>query len=355
MNCKDAKPKEPKAQEGITEFTAGKPGRKQNRDPRGIGRKEMYVRLSDPCSMDSVPFVFCRDVCGSLGLHAEKYDELAGTLTGRWKAAATQYAENVGLLEVNFGRDDDGWFYWIFKHGEVIDVPSIDELSALSRRYAVFIGICADSQNRNELKAVRCSREDIVLRLAPLVRSRIRHNSRFYIYPTCLRDVALTVFEMFRTCYWFKHLSIGYHGKESEEFLCAYIEKNPSISVIDLVIWPHIAAVEGHLLKLLGSPGFTYMSLPYGQKDVRISLAMINVVFERWCRAENEMDFSLYGSPGVTIEKVMSIPLPPDVTRTVEKHGTRTVIRWTRRNGWSLDYDLHGDHNMLSLSCSQKD
>uniref|UniRef100_A0A1I7Y2P7 FBA domain-containing protein n=1 Tax=Steinernema glaseri TaxID=37863 RepID=A0A1I7Y2P7_9BILA len=89
--------------------------------------------------MDSVPLTFCRDVFGSLGVTTEEYDELAGALTGRWKAAATQYARNVQMFEVVFGRDEDGWHYWISKRGKLQSVaPTIDELSTLSWRYTQF-------------------------------------------------------------------------------------------------------------------------------------------------------------------------------------------------------------------------
>uniref|UniRef100_A0A1I8AQM0 TEP1-F n=1 Tax=Steinernema glaseri TaxID=37863 RepID=A0A1I8AQM0_9BILA len=310
---------------------------------------------SDPFSMDSVPLVFCRDVVGMLNLPRMpirlQYARLAEALTGPWKAAATQYAENAELFSVDFGRDDVGWFYWIFKYGEDVwssVVISIDELSALSRRYTVFKSISATGRNMHHGEEVRCSREDIVQRLAPLVPPRIRQRTRIRVDPSCPQDVALSAFEMLRTCS-FNNLYIGYHGKESEDFLL--VEKNRTIRDINLVRWPHSAPLEEHLLKLLDSTAFNHMSFTRVQKDdnvgLKISLAMLKVVFERWCRAEDETVFNFSGPTEATLDDALSIPLPPDVTRTMEDYEAETRVCWTMRNGWTLQYSTINNEEFL--------
>uniref|UniRef100_A0A1I7YDU4 Integrase catalytic domain-containing protein n=1 Tax=Steinernema glaseri TaxID=37863 RepID=A0A1I7YDU4_9BILA len=127
------------------------------------------------------------------------------------------------LLHLEFGLDDEGWFYRLCPGDRQSYISSPGELRLLNQRYTAVSWICLD---KSASFAVRCSREELVLELAPLLRARLR--PRTYLTITddgpYTGDAALAAFEMFGTPCTFYDLQVGYHSKESEDFVLSHLD-----------------------------------------------------------------------------------------------------------------------------------
>uniref|UniRef100_A0A1I7YDN9 TIR domain-containing protein n=1 Tax=Steinernema glaseri TaxID=37863 RepID=A0A1I7YDN9_9BILA len=314
--------------------------------------------------MDSVPFAFCRDVCGFLGLEKEEFNELADTLTGRWKAAAAQYGENMTPFSLLFGLDDEGWYYRLNSCDRQTDIRSPGELRHLNQRYTPISWIGVD---RPASFAVRCSREELVMELAPLLRARLRPCTELFMnnngsYP---RDAELAAVEMFGTPCTFYVLQVRYYSKESEDFVLSHLNNNPEIRSLVLIGFSHSTALEDQILRLLNSRSLQYLWLEDDNEDdtvgIRFTFEMFKTFSDAWYRTGTNMDCFLFakcgGSIGARPEEILSLPVPPYVTRTVkideeldEVHYLE--VRWTQKDGRSMKYKVDCRDNAFSILCA---
>uniref|UniRef100_A0A1I7YVU1 F-box domain-containing protein n=1 Tax=Steinernema glaseri TaxID=37863 RepID=A0A1I7YVU1_9BILA len=309
--------------------------------------------------MNSVPVAFCRDVYRLLGLSRPGYFELAVSLSGRWQAVAFQFVENVEFMSLEFGRNEGGWFYLVHKSPNDIIAPSIEQLMTLSKRYVAFSRVSAVETPLGQHRVVHCSREDLILRLAPLVRARLRPGSSFDIEDSCPQDVALTAFEMFGTSSTFCHMAIPYNGAASEEFLCAQMDKNPRIKRLYLYnAWPHSEALEERFKKLLVTNTVEMFELPQLPKGdcvgATFTSAMFMAFFDVWVSAKDDRKMCLRGTAsgatGSPLEEVLAIPLPQKMKRKVKKAPigyteveNSVLVTWKKPNGWRLCYLIDQD------------
>uniref|UniRef100_A0A1I7XZI4 FBD domain-containing protein n=1 Tax=Steinernema glaseri TaxID=37863 RepID=A0A1I7XZI4_9BILA len=289
--------------------------------------------------MDSVPYVFCRDVCRSLGLENSAYRELSGALTGRWKAASDQHAQNLTTITVQFGKDDVGWFYKMeTSDGRLIKSPA--ELSRCSKRYTAIARVEVVLLPFWTNEPTRCLKDEIVVELAPLLRERLAPRFCLMVHH-CPEDVALAAYQMFPSPFTVDALHIIFHCKESEDLVVAHLDNNPRIRRLVLSGFPHTTTLEDRILKLLRSASFQCFSLEYNF-TIPFTLEMFKAFLDAWLQAEQSITQYLTaiggGSRGVEPREILSIPVPPDVTRTVKDspHLNKLSVLWTKANRWYL-------------------
>ncbi|KAK0428321.1 hypothetical protein QR680_010731 [Steinernema hermaphroditum] len=87
--------------------------------------------------MDSVPYEFCHDVFWTLCKDVCSCKKMAKNLTGLWKSAAEEYANNAIILSVTIWKEADGeWMCSPFDGGSnKRDPKTMDELLSMDRRF----------------------------------------------------------------------------------------------------------------------------------------------------------------------------------------------------------------------------
>uniref|UniRef100_A0A1I7YUF1 F-box domain-containing protein n=1 Tax=Steinernema glaseri TaxID=37863 RepID=A0A1I7YUF1_9BILA len=319
--------------------------------------------------MDSVPLTFCRDVCSSLGYESNICSWMAETLTGYWKAAFSQFAANSRHYHIGIGRDEIGWWFYA-RHINYADystehqfpLPPLDEFLELSRRYVVTEQVEFFNYLSDGITASRCSDKDMVERVAPFLSARARLSSHFSIAEAFPQDLLVPVFDMFRTSYTFGAIHLPYRGPESERFLLGHLENNRAIRRLTIMTpWPRSEALEKHLKKLLHSSTFTELELPLLDKDDNVSLRftfeMFKILFDAWIRAKNGKRFTVRatggGSTGVTLQDVLSMPIPANITRNEAKNERSEWfdVDWTKENSGCL-YSETFDATSFSFLCN---
>uniref|UniRef100_A0A1I7Y4Q1 RNA-directed RNA polymerase n=1 Tax=Steinernema glaseri TaxID=37863 RepID=A0A1I7Y4Q1_9BILA len=321
---------------------------------------------SDPRSMDSVPITFCRDVCASLGYDSDKCCNLAASLTGLWKTALSQYAANAQHVSLRIGCDDVGWWYYAPGKPYVEQLlPPFEEFLLLSRRYFILRGVVVKRKPDYTATYYRCSREDMVKRLAPFITAHARPFTYLDIRHKCPEELVLTAYEMFRTSYTFGELVLSYHGPKSEEFLFGHVKNNVGMRrFCQSNPWPHTEALEEHVMELLHSKSFRSLELAsyymkqfalpqYRDRDFSVSLratfAMFKAIFDAWVHSENKNGIGMTGVTGLTLQDVLSMPVPANVTRTDGSTKAdwddcedidRWKVCWTKQDGSCMNFDL---------------
>uniref|UniRef100_A0A1I7Z4C1 F-box domain-containing protein n=1 Tax=Steinernema glaseri TaxID=37863 RepID=A0A1I7Z4C1_9BILA len=297
--------------------------------------------------MDRVPVTFCRDVTDSLSFFC---NVTANRLSGTWNMAGSLYASNVKLLCATIGKHRGEWFYRFDDNG-----VTLEELLKLPRRCVVFhvVYVCCSPVRGMR----RCSKKYIEERLVPFICVRTRVSTGLFV--VIRNDVTLAVMKMFRAPYTFGRLSVSYCGPGSEEFLLSHLENNDHIRKLEFYnAWPHRTVLEEQLVKHLRYGIIEILTLhPIVIDDkfnFRVTFAMLKALFDVWASSENSRNLCLSGSggrpTGVTVQDIISMPVPTNVERTLEDLITTYRVLWTKQNGCTLHFEIFCVTNQVTIT-----
>uniref|UniRef100_A0A1I8AH89 Uncharacterized protein n=1 Tax=Steinernema glaseri TaxID=37863 RepID=A0A1I8AH89_9BILA len=304
--------------------------------------------------MDSVPFDFCLnviDVIGTVDLGCDDWDVMQA-LTGRWRAAAKKYEDNGRRLSITVNFDEGKWDYTVL---EVTDEDSLDEMLARNPRFLLFdtidIGCRTHTAGISDEFMATCSKEYVFNRLIPFLVRQLRPWNHFSFLSNLSKEHALMFFDAFLNCKGFRprlySLDLPYFGPESEQFLTTMLEGDSILGWLSLIGWPHSEAVERLVLKFM-SRRMSHLSIhdqPYhtvfhAEEPLKLNSTILKAVFDAWYRVEKSEMFSASAPWNGDLQPLLSIPVPPDVHRTLlqpkRKGGDESFIVWTKKNMTSL-------------------
>uniref|UniRef100_A0A1I7Y255 Tudor domain-containing protein n=1 Tax=Steinernema glaseri TaxID=37863 RepID=A0A1I7Y255_9BILA len=292
-------------------------------------------------------------------------EELVAELNGQLAAMALPSTEGPKHFVLKIGRDKNGWFYALFDDPrQTSTVPmSIEELLALEQQDTVLTSVHLSDDPTYGFELTRCSREDLVEKLAPFIAARTQPSTSLWVNGH--REVILAAVDMFRAPFAFGDLFIGYEGQESDDFLVTQLQNNPGIRHLRLMSpWPQSEALEDVLFKHLTSGVLEVFSMErlqrHDRSSMRFTYGMFRQVFGAWSSAETDKAFKFEGPggglSGVTVEDVLSMPYPEEMAR-VEDNMTSffvnmIVVAWTKPNGWHLEFRLNCSDDDVTLSSS---
>ncbi|KAK0427781.1 hypothetical protein QR680_010423 [Steinernema hermaphroditum] len=302
--------------------------------------------------MDSVPYVFCEDVLERL---SRKNLNTMAELLGHWGIATQRFLEKCRTFNMTISKDDEGWWYSIADENtrDMENGPhSHEEFLSMDRRYVEFhhIFICVGQSDGDKF---RCSKEEIVRRVVPFLILRMRPDSTLVFMSDYLKEITLDYYNMFRSCFSFRHLDLVYVGPESEEFLALQLQNNPFLCSLTLCSWPQTDATEQLLLIFLNSRGNRLLFFRQSseiQPPLKITIEFVKAAVQSWVGGGERR--ALFGNAGVTREEILSIPLPENVTRT-EKEGEQEgdlCVRYTKEDGSSLTCEVRFSIGCISIN-----
>uniref|UniRef100_A0A1I8AH84 DUF789 domain-containing protein n=1 Tax=Steinernema glaseri TaxID=37863 RepID=A0A1I8AH84_9BILA len=274
--------------------------------------------------MDSVPFSFCMDVLGKLSANTWHYQEMEEMLTGRWKAAAGRYAKNVCDVAVRVECEDGEWGYSTTTHTFNDYSKPLEEIMARDRRFQ-------------------------------------SHSDRsISFYHTLSRQDARMYFDLLLSCkgFGFKSVFLPYFGPETERFLAACLEHNLIYMTLGSC-WPHTQALEDMILKHLSkwcNVDFCITSFDHAEHEggLKLSSKILNATMDSWINLDEGSYLSVSGPWYDDLEPVLSIPLPPNVTRTQPKVEVDdedvSIVLWTKENGFTLSCVLYWTRQYILFS-----
>uniref|UniRef100_A0A1I7Y759 DUF3396 domain-containing protein n=1 Tax=Steinernema glaseri TaxID=37863 RepID=A0A1I7Y759_9BILA len=323
--------------------------------------------------MDSVPYAFCLDVMGKLGDEAWQYEKMEKSLTGRWKAAARRYADNARDIVVGVNCDEGEWSYF-YTMNENFATNSLDELLgkllAMNRRFVRCRAIYVQHEMDNLYHGgyyTTCSKEDIFRRFLPFMVQQARSFRTFRFHHSLSREDARMYFDFFRGYKGFGFqdfdLDLPYVGEESEQFLSACLELNMVRLTLD-TSWSRSQALEDLLLKFftIGRGRWTWskghwlsIEEPEGEENEELSMVISRRILEMVVNAWNEADsnrFQVHSPWYGGLDPVLSISVPPNVTRTEHKisEQNRYLVLWSKENGSTLRVSLFWNDHYLRLT-----
>uniref|UniRef100_A0A1I7YES0 F-box domain-containing protein n=1 Tax=Steinernema glaseri TaxID=37863 RepID=A0A1I7YES0_9BILA len=308
--------------------------------------------------MDSVPFEFCLDVMGKLQKKDYHYEKMAQTITGRWKAAAQRYADNVCDFEVDLRCDEGKWSCTCIIDNDYY--ISLDDLLAMSRRFVRCRAINVNKELDDD-DYTTCSKEVIFGRLLPLMVQQAHSHGALRFHRSLSREDARMCFDFFRSCkgFGFPDLELPYFGEESEQFLSVCLEHGLKCLTLD-TSWSLSQAVENLILKYFttrrsrwtwsrSDPSHSLkINEPEGAENEElstlISRRILEITVNAWSEADNNF-FEVYSPWYGDLGPVLSIPVPPNVTRTEYKISEEYSVRWSKRNGCIL-FLFWNDHRL---------
>uniref|UniRef100_A0A1I7Y6I6 NodB homology domain-containing protein n=1 Tax=Steinernema glaseri TaxID=37863 RepID=A0A1I7Y6I6_9BILA len=310
--------------------------------------------------MDSVPYAFCLDVIGCLGAHGKNYDcswnckIMEEWLTGRWKAAVRSYTDKVQDITVGFKCIDGQWSYST-NIDKTNKGKSLDELLAMNRRFVRCDHIGVHSGIHPIGYHTTCPKEEIFTRLIPFLVQQSRFYRRLWFDEGLSSQDARVYFDLFLSCrgFEFRDLHLPYFGPETVEFLSACLEHN--IKYLTLTTsWPWSQALEEIIRKYLNVGTGQHFDVFTEEDDESgesfMCPSILKIIFDAWDKVDNYFEFS---TPWCgDLEPMLSIPLPPDVTRTQGKmmDENTSVVLWSKENGsvlsCSVSWGSNGCHYM---------
>ncbi|KAK0428322.1 hypothetical protein QR680_010731 [Steinernema hermaphroditum] len=290
--------------------------------------------------MDSVPYEFCHDVFWTLCKDVCSCKKMAKNLTGLWKSAAEEYANNAIILSVTIWKEADGeWMCSPFDGGSnKRDPKTMDELLSMDRRFVRFQGLYTGEPYADEHK-FRTSKEELTTRLFPFLNSRRMPYTSLHFDKDCGRETGLEYLELFRHFPSFHNLSILYLGPESEAFLATHAKNNTQLrSCILYGTWPESDEMEQLIIDLLITRKIKF--------DLcKVTVKIAQTVLRLWL--EGAHCGYIYGPIGVTRDELMEIAVPADITTSEEVHpirGNRVLcITWSKPDGSYIQCDVDYD------------
>uniref|UniRef100_A0A1I7YF04 Sugar phosphate phosphatase n=1 Tax=Steinernema glaseri TaxID=37863 RepID=A0A1I7YF04_9BILA len=301
--------------------------------------------------MDSVPFTFCLDVMERLNANSWNYQLMEESLTGRWKAAAKRYVENVHNVDVFFNCRDGVWEYSTTVD-QAYEDRSLDDLLAMNRRFVRCRAIYVHHAIHPIGYYTTCTKEEIFNRLIPFMVQQSRSFRTLSFHHSLSREDARTYFDLFRSCrgFGFQDLDLPYFGEETEQFLSACLEHNLKCLTLD-TSWPQSQAVEDLILKFL-SAGImlTINERQDGASEAGLKLSpkILKAVLEAWDKAVNLSFFNVTAPWHDDLELILSIPLPPNVSRTEPKTNKhKSVVMWSKEDGSVLSCSLYWEEHFI--------
>uniref|UniRef100_A0A1I7ZWX1 FBA_2 domain-containing protein n=1 Tax=Steinernema glaseri TaxID=37863 RepID=A0A1I7ZWX1_9BILA len=287
------------------------------------------------------------------------YEELLNGLTGRWKAAAGRYAENTLFLSITIYCEDGEWGYATYMCGQEI---SYEDLLALDRRFVrcTSIDVCNEPDTCDF--PFPCSKEKLFNQVIPFFIQRSSPFSGIQFLPN------IHGIEMEHARMYLKSLrsyidlglretmlKLSYYGQESEDFVAAWVDSNHcNRSVILDTSWPQTQAIEDLVLKYLRRKNyinfFIFCSTSEIEGHLKMNAKLLEATLDTWSKLDNDSFFTVGGAWSKDVEDLLSIPLPPNVTReepTMDGEKVST-IEWTKEDGatlqckivWDICYDF---------------
>uniref|UniRef100_A0A1I7ZWV9 PRKCSH domain-containing protein n=1 Tax=Steinernema glaseri TaxID=37863 RepID=A0A1I7ZWV9_9BILA len=294
--------------------------------------------------MDSVPFSFCMDVMGNIQTY--QYKELSNVLSGRWKAAAGRYDDNVHDVRLSIYCEDGEWGYATYMCGQEI---SYEDLLPLDRRYVRCDNIYVSSEPDSCDFPFKCSKEKLFNQVIPFFIQRsspysgIVFHEFFGDIPMEHAHVYLNSLRSYIDRGLRKtHLDLQYYGQESEDFVAAWVDSDRSDR--DLCLdssWPHTQAVEDLVLKYLRPRNRTDFFINTSRREseecLKMNTTLLKATLDTWSKLNKKCFFRVGGRWTEDMETLLSVPLPPNVTRAEPKADEENVIFWTREDGSTLN------------------
>ncbi|KAK0428400.1 hypothetical protein QR680_010781 [Steinernema hermaphroditum] len=285
--------------------------------------------------MDLIPYAFCEAVFVLLSMDKSNCEVIAKQLRGVWKRAAEKYAENVYIFTTGIWRDDGGqWWYNIWDHAQCQKGPaSLDDLLRMDRRFVRFMRVTPGTGSISDEPAISISKQDLVNKYIPFLNLQSQRSTIFDLTDIAEHDTAVEYLKLFKEYTAFGFLTLSYYGVESENFLAAQIKNNSFLYTVGYKgCWPRSERIEDLSIEILRKPSITELCLPRDEEDNQLTMKVIKATFDLWWLSGRRVDVS--GSVDETEVDVLSIPLPPDVTRSekYEKRGLREklTVRWSK-------------------------
>uniref|UniRef100_A0A1I7Y6N6 Glyco_hydro_18 domain-containing protein n=1 Tax=Steinernema glaseri TaxID=37863 RepID=A0A1I7Y6N6_9BILA len=151
----------------------------------------------------------------------------------------------------------------------------------------------------------------------------------------------------------FMNLTMSYYGQESQDFVSAWVDKDHVDRSLCLdYSWPHTQAVEDLLLKYLRPKNYiNFYITGAGNEPQECHLSMnaklLEATLDTWSKLDIDTFFEVGGVWSEDLEDLLSIPLPPNVTReepTMDGEKV-SIIKWTKEDGARLqckiDWEFH--------------
>uniref|UniRef100_A0A1I7Y6A3 FBA_2 domain-containing protein n=1 Tax=Steinernema glaseri TaxID=37863 RepID=A0A1I7Y6A3_9BILA len=294
--------------------------------------------------MDSVQFSFCLGVMGSLSVHEWNYENMAKVLTGRWKAAAKRYADNVYDVALGLYHRDGEWYYWIDGDGKAAGL-SLEQLLLMNRRFlrcqAIHIG-----RKFSEF-GIKCSKKEIFTRLLPFMVQQPRSFRILAFYHELNTQDTRMYFNYFLNCrgLGFQSLRLTYFGQETVDFLSKYLDHNVEHLYLDTA-WPQSQSLEDLIVKFFsaGNKRRLVIMRSYVSSVANFGLTMspkiLKAICDAWDHSETRNYFRIYVPWNSDLESVRCIPVPLNVTRTESKEDDESRVVWTKENGSTLSFSF---------------
>uniref|UniRef100_A0A1I8AGL8 Ig-like domain-containing protein n=1 Tax=Steinernema glaseri TaxID=37863 RepID=A0A1I8AGL8_9BILA len=314
--------------------------------------------------MNSVPFSFCMDVLGKLNAYTWHYQDMEEMLTGRWKAAAGRFAKNVCDVEVCVECDDGVWGYSTVTYS-FNDSKSLDEIMARDRRFVRCTSISIQFEVDRVGYCARSSKEEIFDRLIPFMVQQSHSDRSISFYHKLSCEDARMYFDLLLSCkgFGFKSVFLPYFGPETERFLAACLKHN----LICLTLgscWPYTQALEDMILKHIlkrSKVDFTITRFNRAEHEggLKLNTKILNATMDSWNNLDEGSYLHVSGYWYDDLEPILSIPMPPNVTRTQHKVEVDdedvSLILWTKENGFTLSCTLTWTRNYILFTSPPDD
>uniref|UniRef100_A0A1I7XYS0 FBA_2 domain-containing protein n=1 Tax=Steinernema glaseri TaxID=37863 RepID=A0A1I7XYS0_9BILA len=199
---------------------------------------------------------------------------------------------------------------------------------AMDRRYIWFTRITINGELEiDDSFWTTCSKEEIFSRLIPFLVRQLRPGTLIDFIEGLSRQDARMYFDAFLSCKGFRErcsfLWLPYYGPESEQFLATLLEGDCNLQGLSLVLdWPHSETVERLVLQFLGGRPCRLDiydqsdASPHAVGNLRLNSTILKALFDAWYRKEKFGHFGVCANWDGDLEPVLSIPVPPNVTRT---------------------------------------
>uniref|UniRef100_A0A1I7Y694 Ig-like domain-containing protein n=1 Tax=Steinernema glaseri TaxID=37863 RepID=A0A1I7Y694_9BILA len=296
--------------------------------------------------MDSVPYYFCLDVMKLLQRDCSQFDETVDVLTGRWKAAARRCADNMHTMFVSMFFQDDKWQYTIFDCRENDYGSTFEDVLALDRRFVRCTSIkFVNSSFGHQSYDTTCSK--ILNEMIPFFVQQSGPYSSLHFTTGLPVEHARMFLKPLRR--WMDlglssmYLKMSYYGQQSEDFVAEWVVKDLVEGCLHLYTsWPQTQAVEDLVLKYLRRKNYIdfyiYGSTSEIEGPLNLNAKLLEATLDTWSKLDNDSFFTVGGPWSKDVEDLLSIPLPPNVTRaepTMDGEKVST-IEWTKEDGATL-------------------
>uniref|UniRef100_A0A1I7XYM6 PcfJ-like protein n=1 Tax=Steinernema glaseri TaxID=37863 RepID=A0A1I7XYM6_9BILA len=322
--------------------------------------------------MDSVPIRFWEGVFFALRWNRWRWYEIAEKLPQPWKTLAWRHATRRLDFYINFPNEPGEWSCWIETYDDQSLLPkSLKELLAMDPRYLRCDEICVGMDRCMGTALELCrGKENITEKVIPfLCRAAFIKTGLEFEY-SCPREKARFYMDIFRNMIIFSRLGLPYFGQETEDFLATQVANN--YLLWNLAVqqdWPVTEANEDLVVQYLTRKkgDLEPQRALHLYESLKTNFRILKAAFDTWYQSENE-EVHVYSVAGhLTMEEVLSLPVPEDVWRVEgvyvdngeygDVYGDRLIsfIRWTKPNGACFRCDYHpNDHFPLVGTTKRK-